>query len=214
MVPGWIWDPHVEKWEIGFRYLIEFTQREGHCRIPKAYRTSDGYPLGAWAMIQRKTRDVLSMERKNRLESASGWMWDVLAANWSQGHAHLQEFARKEGHCRVPHTYRTLDDFRLGTWVSTQRATRSELSSEKSGLLESVAGWTWDPLADQWEAGLRHLMDFVVREGHCRVPNGFQSSDGFRLSAWVGTQKNKKATMPESRRIRLEAFTDWIWGSK
>lgn len=76
-LPGWVWDVLAEQWELGFRHLTEFANREGHCKVHKGYKTTDGYPLGAWVTTQRNKIDVMSIERKTRLETLSGWLWRV-----------------------------------------------------------------------------------------------------------------------------------------
>ena len=45
-----------------------------------------------------------------------------------------------------------IDGYRLGAWVANQRAqyAKGVLKPERQSLLESVRGWTWDPVADYW----------------------------------------------------------------
>jgi hypothetical protein len=73
-----VWSPHVERWEVGFRTLVRFKEREGHCLVPQEY-IEDGVRLGVWVANRRRTRDQLSPERMKRLDNI-GFVWDALAA--------------------------------------------------------------------------------------------------------------------------------------
>ena len=33
-LPGWTWDPYADKWEEGFRRLLDYVERHGHARVP------------------------------------------------------------------------------------------------------------------------------------------------------------------------------------
>ena len=46
---------------------------------------------------------------------------------------------------------------------------KGRLNRERVALLEAfIPGWSWDPSADDWEEGFRHLAAFVKQEGRAQ----------------------------------------------
>ena len=212
-LPGWSWGIWSEQWEEGFSHLKQFADREGHCRVPKRYKTDDGYRLGQWISHQRRDKDAMEPALRQRLEALPGWSWDVLSKQWEEGFAHLKQFADREGHCRVSVTYRTDDGYRLGAWVSSQRSKKGALEPVLRQRLEALPGWSWNVLYEKWDEGFSHLKQFADREGHCRVSFTYKTDDGYRLGQWVSVQRKTKDTMEPARRQRLEALPGWSWNA-
>lgn len=208
---GWVWDPHAEKWEVGFRYLIEFVNQEGHSKVLQKYVTVDGYRLGTWVNSQRTHFDRLPKEKKERLEALSGWSWDPFADLWEENFQHLVEFIEQNGSCQVPQDYKTSDGVKLGKWLNVQRQNNDILPIERRKKLEELPGWTWNPRADKWEIGFQYLEAFCEREGHCKVPRSEVTSNGYKLGVWCNTQRTKRKYMPADRVRRLEALRGWLW---
>ncbi len=207
---GWSWNSVDDMWGNGFRYLKEFAELNGHCKVAQKYLTPDGYRLGQWIAVQRNTKDRMPQERKTRLEGLPGWSWD-LRVPWEEGFRLLNEFVEREGHCRVTNTFSTPDGFQLGTWVIRQRAYKDSLSKERLIQLEALPGWSWDPLTDQWELGFNHLKKYADREGHCRVVKTFRTADGFRLGGWVSNLRTHKNNLSQVRVMQLESLPGWTW---
>lgn len=65
---------------------------------------------------------------------------------------------------------------------------------------------------DQWEEGLRRLLDYVERHGDSRVPVAYKV-DGFKLGEWVNTQRDAriKGSLDTGREHRLQDVPGWTW---
>jgi len=199
----------TESWNFWFGLLEAFVERAGHARVTR-YETADGYPLGSWVHTQRKAKNNMSADRKARLESLPRWSWDAHADNWEEGFRHLKEFADQKGHFLVSKRHEAADGYRLGIWVTEQRATKNNMPPERKAQLDELPGWSWDPIADQWEKGFRYLKEFADREKYCLVHRQ-HTEDGYPLGSWVHRQRKAKNSMSADRKARLEALHGWSW---
>ena len=211
LLPGWSWDVYSDDWEEGFSYLKQYSDREGHCRAPQLYKTNDGYRLGQWVASRRASKDSMEPDRLQRLEALPHWWWNALHDRWEEGFSYLKRFSDREGHCRVAGSYKTDDGYRLGRWVVGQRKSKDSMECDRRQRLEALPGWSWNVSSEQWQQGLSYLKQFSERKGHCRVPQLYETDNGYRLGRWVVGQRRSKDTMEPDRRQRLEALPDWSW---
>ena len=200
----------ASSWEERFGHLQRYVEVQGQARVVLSYRTPDGHRLGQWVGVQRGNRNVLSAERRARLEALEGWVWDANEADWEEGFSRLQLYA-EQGDVRVPQPYKTPDGYGLGAWVAMQRRKKDRLSPERRRRLEALPGWAWDPFDARWEEGFARLQEYVNVKGDALVPASYQSPDGRRLGVWVGTQRKDRDALSPQRRKRLEALPGWAW---
>ncbi|MGN7780481.1 Helicase associated domain protein [Mycolicibacterium sp. 22603] len=214
-LPGWSWDVKTDLWEEGFRRLQDYVGHHG--TLPaQAYSDTDDYRLGSWVTTQRQNfaQGRLELDRVRRLEAIPCWSWNSRDTRWEEGFRRLKNYADQYGIAQVSQAYEDADGYRLGSWITTQRVAydRGTLSADRQQRLEMLPGWSWDPLADAWEARYAQLADYVARYGTSRVP---QSSDDDEsvLGRWVQNQRNNFAAGKLSREQinRLEVLPDWRW---
>lgn len=210
---GWSWDTLSDKWDEAFSSLKMFIAENGHCRIPRGFKTSDGLALASWVQNQRTKKTILSVERKNRLKALKEWTWDVKDAQWEEGFSHLQEFKKINGHCWVKQDYVSSDGYQLGDWVGSQRRKQGKLPIDRKNRLDALEGWSWSVFSEQWEEGFLHLQEFLRTEGHCRVSQSYKADDGFKLGTWVSVQRTNRNKLSQERVDRLTALPGWCWDS-
>ena len=81
-LPGWSWsspDRLEAIWEERFANLKQYSEREGHSRVPYHYKTDDDFRLGQWVSSQRLkfSNDKIDPYRRQRLEALPGWVWKI-----------------------------------------------------------------------------------------------------------------------------------------
>jgi superfamily II DNA or RNA helicase len=145
-VSGWSWDTRSDRWERNYSLLTEFTREHGTAKVPQGYEV-DGIKLGTWVNLQRGTyrQGVITDERRKRLESLPGWMWDPNEDAWEAAYSILKRFVRQTGHAHVSSSYEDESGFRLGLWVTNQRRKyrRKVLPMDRRDRLEKLPGWVW-----------------------------------------------------------------------
>ena len=139
---GFEWDILTKAWEDGFSKLLQFKEAEKHCIVPKGFKLK-GFNLGLWVSNQRKAKDSMLPDRRQRLDDI-GFEWDILTKAWEDGFSKLLQFKKAEGHCIVPTGF-VLEGFNLGSWVSNQRKARRSMSHKRKERLNAL-GFVWNAL--------------------------------------------------------------------
>lgn len=213
-VSGWTWDPASTAWEQAMMLLSRYVDEHGTSKISKS-STIDGFRLGLWVRNRRKEfRDgVLPAERVAELEALPGWTWDPTEAQWNAGLDALRAYVERNGtSVVVPGT--VIDGVKLTVWVQNRRRNFRDriLGAERVAELESLPGWTWDPLADLQNAGIEVLRRYVAEYGTSNVPAD-TVFEGINLGGWVQERRknHRQGQLAPSRIADLEALPGWTW---
>ena len=124
-----------------------------------------------------------------------------LGLSWDYWFGLLQRFHHQSGHCKILVNHE-INGLKIGSWARQQRKARSKISHDRIKRLDSL-GFSWDPLAEQWEESFAALRRFHAREGHFRVPANLKV-DGLKLGAWASGQRQKKGQLSAEQIQRLD----------
>ena len=216
-IPGWAWTSPLSQWEVNFAALRQYADESGTAMAPEGFRNSDGIGLGYFCQAMRNAyrKGSLSGERIAKLETLEGWEWYPHEAEWNRKFESLSEIVRQNGSLTTAHKIGINQILR--TWFSAQRTAykQGNLEDEKIALLESIDGWTWDPLQSAWDEGYLKLEEYVLRNGHARPPHGL-IIDGFNVGSWVLNQRQRYSagTISQDQAEQLMTLKGWVWVAK
>jgi superfamily II DNA or RNA helicase len=217
-LPGWTWEPLNGLWEAPFAQLVDFANEHGHVNVPDNRLLATDSDLSGWIKRQRTAFKSGSLEQQkiSQLEALPGWSWSPRSESWESFFELLKVFASEHGHALVPQKslYKTED---LASWVNSQRTRfkKGLLETNRIEKLESVVGWSWDPLAESWETYFALLKEYSLEYGHARVPQGTAATlyKGENLARWVNQQRSRynKGNLETERVEKLETIVGWVW---
>ena len=213
-LPGWTWTSRADQWEEGFSRLVLYVKSHGNSLVPQSH-TVDGYQLGAWVTTQRGNyaKGTLSTDRERSLQELPGWAWNSRTERWDNGYRRLLSYVKRHGNALVPASH-SVDGFKLGAWVVAQRVNylKGILQDDRRLRLEELPGWTWKPIAAQWEEGFSKLLEYVECHGDARVPARYVFNS-YKLGNWAAAQRDSYAegTLNADREHRLQELPGWTW---
>jgi hypothetical protein len=141
----WSWNPRNETWEDALGVLRKIVERTGSVRIAESH-VEEGLNAASWIGSRRieYRKGKLSEERIAQLELLPGWTWDPHSELWEQGFTSLSKYVALYGTSQVPAKH-VEDEFRLGSWVNTQRTKyrSGKLAPDRVERLEALPSWAW-----------------------------------------------------------------------
>ena len=200
-------------WNCMFSFLEDYYKKYNSTLVPYGFKTVNGLNLGHWVNAQRAHYQKLIQERKEKLDSMNFFTDNVLDFRWNEGFEHLKTFYKKHKTSSVARDF-TVDGFRLGQWVGTQRQKNrlNQLSLDRKKKLDKL-NFIWGGFDDlQWNEGFEHLKSFYKKHKTAHVPQSFITDDGYNLGYWVVGQKinYKKNKLSIIRKKKLEKL-NFVW---
>lgn len=190
-------------WELMYQTAEQFYQEQGHLRVPKRYKTADGYALGSWLATQRSVRagqqyGRLSPERIAKLDKI-GMIWeDQYTASWNRYYAALTKYRQEHGDLDIPADYVTADGIRLGGFICNLRTARAlgnrcvYLTEERIQKLDSL-GMIWNKLDLLWERNYAACLEFYQEHRDLNIPVKYVSPNGLKIGVWLQKIRRNRA---------------------
>ena len=210
------WDAMYEKAKM---YYKEY----GDLEVPMTYFTEDGYSLGSWIATQRSVYRGTASKGNNPLTqvqidklTAIGMRWERVAdISWEHFFEAAKKYVEKHGDLLPAYQYVDDDGVRLGAWICSQRTARKNgvtqwgLNEERIARLDEI-GMVWDVPDYKWEEGYAAAILYHREHGDLNVPHKYKDKNGYRLGAWIKSQRIAKKqsfdALTDDKVARLDAL--------
>jgi len=153
--------------------------------------TAAGY-LAAYHLPANIVLHASAQRAKDHAEREE--IWAERTGPHGPGPDHAGAYRRTHGHLHVPATYAADDGYRLGAWITAQRARhrRGLLPPDQGAALEAIGmAWTSAPPLHLpiHERGYHHAQIFFLDHGHLQVPGDYTTTSGFPLGRWIARMR-------------------------
>ena len=239
-LPGWTWDPRVErrllivaeKAEATLEDLIEFTNERDLTTVTRACEFG-GERVSALLAALREAENYLTSDLRQAFTDLPGWTWDEQEAQERQDAADLAAMNSTLFHRSVPVYERFVkyvertgsaapyataldeDGFPIGRWVIQRRQRRLAMRQVERDLLESLPGWTWDGFQirsqESWQNWVVLLEQYVAEHGTAEVPLAYVTRHGEGLGGWVRKAAIGDVPMTPEQTDHLGSLPGWQW---
>lgn len=212
-IDGWSWDPNEDMWTKSFKNCVAWysvNKEHPNMRSPVTAERKAGAFVNQQRFRYRTGK--LPEERIQQLNSISGWSWDGRLDAWNDKWREMADWITANQ--RWPTDTRDPAERRISKWLVKQRMGyhAKRLSQARIKALESVAGWTWDAMAQRWNDRASQAVRWYSQ--HREHPNKKSSfKDERSLAAWIAGQRNKfrNGSLEREKIKTLESIDGWAW---
>ena len=188
---GMVWSIYDADWYENYALAKQYYENVGDLLIPLLYTTNNGKNLGAWIGKQRKQykEGKLSNDKTKLLEKI-GMVWSVYDIQWREYYDLASEYYRENGNLLVPLRYKTTDDKKLGSWISSQRISykSGKLSNDRIEMLEQI-GMAWDGMSATWDLMYEIARQYYEENHNLSISSTTFTYQNASLGSWVVTQR-------------------------
>jgi len=144
-LPNWGWEGRMKssilekRWEIKFQELKDFVIKNKKYPSQRS-KNNEEKQLSIWIMSNRKFKNTMKEERKNKLESLPKWKWIVcVKPSWEDSFNKLVNFIKENEKLPSSSSLNCIEKT-LGLWFYTQKRNykKNNLSQERVNKLESI----------------------------------------------------------------------------
>ncbi len=203
----WSWDLLDSRWSKEFEKLKEFIKKNG--KIPR--QDGKGYnSLANWVSNQRSRyrNGRLEKNRFQLLDSLDAWEWEPFDERFETKFEKLKIYLKENDNNFPPSRTKV-----IGPFISRLRKeyVAGILDENKVNIMNSLNGWSWDPLGDAWMEKYEGIKKYWEDNDH-KLPSTVDPEFG----EWINTNRSsfKNKTLDEDKVKLLEKLTDWEWTAK
>lgn len=183
-------------WENGLKHFDKYVrEHDGDVLVLGNYKDEDGFLLGNWVSNKRQEykNNVLLPKRVEELNKRS-FIWDVKKYEFALKLETIKRFVIENG--RLPKSMsKNPYEKKLGGFLIKERMYYKQIKEQypkwRKDAMEGIEGFSWDLNEEYFLLGCKYYEDYISRTGSISIPKGYCTADGFNLSSWVSSQKNK-----------------------
>ncbi|MDA9818809.1 DEAD/DEAH box helicase family protein [Methylophilaceae bacterium] len=220
-LPGWTWKLKEFYWRSNYEYVLNFSIKEGHLKIPKQIRIGPEKlnPLQWMELCRKNKRDGEKFFTKKKIklcEKIPGWFWETSVTKYqTEGFKELKTFVKENGHPFVKKEYKTSNAFALGEYLLNVRNRKRKGNIEQNEIdqFESLPFWDWNAKSGKWFINFKSAYRYGKKFKHSS-PRVDEIFENVPIGSWIRSQKRLKKSLSDEKIEALESLPKWSWENK